>query len=590
LGFCVGLRPNEWLNVRAGEIEDRDRIYDYLGKTDGGISSHQLCEKFFENHLTGNPDRHVRRLLIGDPRFNEPSPGQWGLAKFSSGNETLDQVRYCVFDLETTGGIPPLHKVIEIGAVILEDGKIVEEFQCLVQPGRPIPDYVRRLTGIQHSDLKAGCQIEKALEGFERFSAGSVLVAHNAAFDVNFLQFEMQRVFSKSLSATDNICSLKLSKYLVKDSPAHKLEVLSQYFGVEVKDRHRALSDARMTAGVFQKLLGILSEKTGLKTIRDVRKFSVRARSSYFPSCMVSPEQLDALTDGCGAVYFLSETGKRLHCRPSQSVQKDLKSIFYERVRRSGFLKRLLKRSKSFLVIPQISYLNALLAANKFQAQRGRDRDLCVDKRPAYYLKMTHLKSQEILITSRKLRDDGIYLGPFDTQQEAASQLKKGFSKKNIPYQRFPPKSGVEEVYSFQNGDLYRYFQTRQFHNNKTANLIVSVANGEGRIQLMFLREGYLVKRRNMDFKQMEEHAIENVFREILKSYYVERPLNDILGKPTTIKGTEYDIIMRWLNGMAPKETNCKLRFLGNEELKDIQLDLVRSLAKELIWEKVEEE
>jgi len=575
--------------VRSGEIEERDKIYDYLGKTEGGISSHQICEQFFENHLTGNPERHIRRLLTGDPRFSESSPGNWGLAEFSTGTETLDRIRYCIFDLETTGGVPPLHRIIEIGAVILEGGKVVDEFQRLVQPGRPIPDYVRRLTGIQHADLKQGVEVEKALEDFERFSAGCVLVAHNAAFDVNFLQFEMRRVLSKSLVTTDNLCSLKLSKYLVKDSPAHKLEVLSQHFEVEVKDRHRALSDARMTAGVFIKLLEILNERTQLKTLADVRKFSVRARSSYFPSCMVSPEQLDDLIDGCGAVYFLSEAGKRLHCRPSLSVQKDLKSIFYERTRRSGFLKRLLKRSKSIIVTPQISYLNALLAANKFQAQRGRDRDLCVDKSPVYYLKMSHAKSQEVLVTSRKLRDDGIYIGPFDSMKDASAQMKKGFVKKGVGYQRFPPKSGVEGVFAFQNGDLYRHLQARKFHTNKTANLIVSVANGSDRIQLMFMREGYLVKRRNMDFKEMEEHAVENVFREILKSYYVDRPLNDILGKPTPIKGMEYDIIMRWLNSVASKEPSCKLRFLNNGDLRDIHSNLVKSLAKELIWERVEE-
>ncbi len=161
--------------------------------------------------------------------------------------------RHVVIDVETTGLSPRYgHRVIEIGAVALEDGVVVGEFSTLVDAGVPVPYAVQAIHGITEEMLEGQPTPEQALPPFARFIRESVLVAHNAKFDIGFLNSEFAR-FHLNLNHP-YVCTLEMSRRCFPRLPNHKLSTVFRHlFGKRYSEieSHRALGDARMVAAIF---------------------------------------------------------------------------------------------------------------------------------------------------------------------------------------------------------------------------------------------------------------------------------------------------------------------------------------------------
>ncbi len=171
--------------------------------------------------------------------------------------ENVDMARdFVVFDLETTGLKPEQCEIIEIGAVKIVAGKVVERFQTFVHDGGVVPPEITRLTGIS-TDMLAGAPTSREVLGtFAAFAEGCCLVAHNAEFDMGFLRVHGERFslrFEQPYADT-----LMLSRYLLHDLINHKLDTVCQALDVALKAHHRASDDAEATAYVFLKLLARL--------------------------------------------------------------------------------------------------------------------------------------------------------------------------------------------------------------------------------------------------------------------------------------------------------------------------------------------
>src|SRR5690625_816912 len=163
--------------------------------------------------------------------------------------------KFVVIDLETTGHSPN-DKIIEIGLVVIEKTKIVGEYTTLLHPGQAIPTFISNLTGITDEDVKDAPQfIDKANE-ITNFFNDSYLVAHNVPFDLNFLNDELS---DHELNILTNpvLDTVELARILFPQAPGFKLAQLADFFQIEHKDTHRALSDAYVTAELFL----ILKEK-----------------------------------------------------------------------------------------------------------------------------------------------------------------------------------------------------------------------------------------------------------------------------------------------------------------------------------------
>jgi len=168
-------------------------------------------------------------------------------------------IRYVAIDVETTGLSPRNgHHIIEIGAVAIEDGRMTEEFESLVKVEKKIPQKVQRIHGISNEMLLNQPKLDEIFPQLRFFLKNSIIIAHNAWFDMNFLRHEAKR-----LSATLNnryICTMEMSRKYYPGLPNYKLDTVYRHlFGAIATDirRHRALDDARMAARIWMEMRGL---------------------------------------------------------------------------------------------------------------------------------------------------------------------------------------------------------------------------------------------------------------------------------------------------------------------------------------------
>ncbi len=184
----------------------------------------------------------------------------------------LDQTDYVVVDVETTGAKIPPGRITEIGAYRVCGGRIVAEFQTLVNPQMPIPSFVVMLTGITDAMVKNAPLFSEVASDLLRFIDRAVLVAHNAPFDVRFLNHEIARVFPGKRMFNAQLCTVSLSRRVVPDLVNHRLHTVAEHFAVPIVNRHRAAGDAAATAEVFLRLLDLL-QQNGVRDLAAARKF-----------------------------------------------------------------------------------------------------------------------------------------------------------------------------------------------------------------------------------------------------------------------------------------------------------------------------
>ncbi|HCS66630.1 MAG TPA: DNA polymerase III subunit epsilon [Cellvibrio sp.] len=166
-----------------------------------------------------------------------------------------------VFDFETTGLSPDMgDRSIEIGAVLIENGRITERFQQLMNPGVRIPLFIENLTGITNAMVKESRHNAEVMSDFYDFIAGRNLVAHNASFDERFLRAEFRRI--KKYCSSGIACSLLAARRIFQQAPNHQLATLAQYKNLPSDGiYHRALADAEVTAHLWLSLLAELREQ-----------------------------------------------------------------------------------------------------------------------------------------------------------------------------------------------------------------------------------------------------------------------------------------------------------------------------------------
>lgn len=172
-----------------------------------------------------------------------------------------------ILDFETTGLSPDMgDRAIEIGAVKLENGKITDKFQALMNPGRRVSAFIESYTGITNNMLNKAASCEDVMTSFASFIQGQNLVAHNASFDKRFLDSELDKI---SLSYDGLFaCSLLVSRRLYQSAPNYKLGTLVNYKGIVSNGSyHRALYDAEMTAKLWLMMVDDIQQQTGIDEV-----------------------------------------------------------------------------------------------------------------------------------------------------------------------------------------------------------------------------------------------------------------------------------------------------------------------------------
>jgi len=228
-----------------------------------------------------NAGESLACLLISDVVDRDPRLSIEGniVSLVEADHESIDlsETGFVVFDFETTGAKTPPCRVTEVGAYRVINGEIVGEFHTLINPEMPIPLFISMLTGISDEMVRTAPKFGEVAADLLAFIGDSVLVAHNAGFDLRFLDHEVGRVYEDYRVGNPSLCTVQLSRKLLPEIDNHKLKTLAQHFNVELINHHRANADALATAKVFINLLEGLKEH-GVRDLGSAQRF---ARKGY---------------------------------------------------------------------------------------------------------------------------------------------------------------------------------------------------------------------------------------------------------------------------------------------------------------------
>lgn len=223
------------------------------------------------------PDPGFARILAGDLVERDPrlliTDDEVSLVDSENDELQLANADFVVLDLETTGAKAPPDRVTEIAAFRVRNGCVDEHFHSLVNPQIPIPAFIVGLTGIDDSMVAGAPRFAEIADDLIRFIGRSVIVAHNARFDLGFLNHEIGLVYEGYRLGNPSLCTVQLSRSLVDGVENHKLKTIADHFAIDLVNHHRALDDARATAKILVNLLREL-EIRGVNDIGTARRLN----------------------------------------------------------------------------------------------------------------------------------------------------------------------------------------------------------------------------------------------------------------------------------------------------------------------------
>lgn len=350
-------------------------------------------------------------MATHQPAFDDPGI-DWG-------GRPLHDTTFCVVDLETTGGSPKKgSRITEVGAVKVRGGEVLGEFQTLVNPDQLIPAFITVLTGITDQMVVEAPRIAEVLPSFLEFARGTVLVAHNAPFDVGFLKHAAAEL-EIDWPGFDVVDTAVLARrVLLRDEvPNVKLATLAARFS-PVQPDHRALTDARATVDVLHVLFERLGT-WGVATVEDVASFT----SKVTPAQRRKKHLADGLPDAPGVYLFRDARGEVLYVGTSRSLRTRVRSYFTKAE----------TRTRMGEMITLAETVDAVVCATDTEA-RVRELRLIDRHRPPYnrrskfperamWLRLTDEPWPRISMVRSVVEGSATHIGPFGSRKQAEAAM-----------------------------------------------------------------------------------------------------------------------------------------------------------------------
>jgi DNA polymerase-3 subunit epsilon len=321
-----------------------------------------------------------------------------------------------VVDLETTGGSAEAgSRITEIGAVKVRGGEVLSEFQTLVNPHAAIPPFIALLTGITDSMVADAPSIESALPAFLEFAAGTVLVAHNAPFDVGFLRhFATEQ--GRAWPPFEVLDTARLARRVVTrdDAPNCKLSSLAVTFNASTTPNHRALADARATVDVLHGLMERLGA-LGVHTLEELQTYSARVSTAQRRKRHLA----ESLPHEPGVYLFRDEQQRALYVGTSRDLRSRVRTYFTASE----------TRSRMGEMVGLAQSVTGIVCATVLEAE-VRELRLIAEHKPRYnrrsrfpekvhFVKLTNEPWPRLSLVRRVADDGADYLGPFSSRKAA---------------------------------------------------------------------------------------------------------------------------------------------------------------------------
>ncbi|SHN42263.1 DEDD exonuclease domain-containing protein [Cryptosporangium aurantiacum] len=359
--------------------------------------------------------QHHPSTTIPIPAAEPAGSGRWIQSTFDELGQPLRDTTFVVVDLETTGGAPGGSAITEIGAVKVRGGEVLGEFQTLVDPGIGIPPFITVLTGITDAMVAAAPPIAEVLPAFLEFAYGSVLVAHNAPFDLSHLKAACEAHdqvwpgFRKVDTAV--LARRALSRDEVRNC---KLATLAAFFRSATTPVHRALADARATVDVLHGLLERLGN-LGIQTLEELETFTTQVSEAQRRKRHLAV----GVPSAPGVYLFRDATDRPLYVGTSKDLRSRVRQYFHSSEQRSRMAE----------MINAAERIEAIVCAHSLEAE-VRELRLIAAHKPPYNRRSKHPERRlwlrlttdayPRLSVVRQARDDGTaYLGPFSSRRSA---------------------------------------------------------------------------------------------------------------------------------------------------------------------------
>lgn len=327
----------------------------------------------------------------------------------------LRDTTFVVVDLETTGGAPDGAGITEIGAVKVRGGEELGVLATLVNPGEPIPPFITVLTGITQAMVTPAPRIEAVLPSFLEFIHGTVLVAHNAPYDIGFLKAACARHGYRwpNPKVIDTV-TLARRVLIADEVPNRKLATLAAHFRTAHQPTHRALADARATVDVLHALIARLAG-FGVTTLGDTLEFA----KAVTPTQRRKRHLADGLPRVPGVYIFRAADDRPLYVGTSRDIGARVRSYFTASE----------KRARISEMLAAAERVEAIECAHALEAE-VRELRLIAAHAPPYnrrskypermvWLKLTREPYPRLSVVRALGRDDTTYLGPFSSRQAA---------------------------------------------------------------------------------------------------------------------------------------------------------------------------
>ena len=263
-------------------LDAADRLVELIEERRGPVYAEEAARRLFAlRHAPVGLARSLLEEVVGDDTRLAWRGDAVGLADPPGADLALEDATFVVVDLETTGLRPGSSRICEIGAVRVRGFELHEEFELLVDPGVPLGAAISALTGLYDAELRGQPHPAIAVRRFLEFAGDAVLVAHNARFDLAFIDCETERLTGGRL-AGPVVDTVGLARRLLEGRTRRAgLGSLAQFFGTAARPCHRALPDAQATAEILLQLIGLAQER-GARTVADLVDLAApRVRKVY---------------------------------------------------------------------------------------------------------------------------------------------------------------------------------------------------------------------------------------------------------------------------------------------------------------------
>lgn len=327
--------------------------------------------------------------------------------------------KFIVIDVETTGSNPVGNSLIDIACVTTIGGTAVDRYDSLINPHQFIPPFISNMTGISNEMVYNAPESETVLAVVKDIllNKDAVFVAHNLSFDYSFVKGAFAKI-EMDFPVTPKLCTLKLARRLLRKDIKKNVGSLSEYFGIKIKNRHRALGDADATSQILCELMEIAEDEHGVQSLEELLELQNKQIKNFIPPSVAQKrlqDKLDDLPEDPGVYYFKDKTGNIHYVGKAKCLKDRVKSYFQYGNVTSRKISAMLKKSHFLDWECTDSELAALIKESReIKALMPYYNTLEKDLRTFPFIRLTVAEEYPKIEITNSIEDDGSeYFGPF---------------------------------------------------------------------------------------------------------------------------------------------------------------------------------